>query len=126
MSLTDNEPMKYFEIAQGNFDSMMQELFIKGHRMASEFNQKVELSATINIFPPDPRVRESGNVSFSVQLKEPKYTSQKFTTALVGGIPVNEGKSREEAENYNLFDKPKITENNQQKPEVVDAPEHNG
>ena len=126
MSLTDKEPLHYTDIAKGNFDCMMQELFIKGHKMAAEFNQKVELNATISIFPPDPRMRNSGNIQFSVQLKEPKYTSVKFTTALIGGLPVNEGIDAAEAEQYSVFDSPKIIETNNSKMEVFDGTEYNG
>jgi hypothetical protein len=121
MSLIDGKPMQYSDIANGNFDQMLQGAFLKAHKMANEYNQKVEVVASIQVFPPDPRVPNSGNVSFSVQLKEPKYVSQKFTTALVGGVPVNDGKNAAEAEQYNMFDRPEVIEdNNNNNPEVIE------
>ena len=120
MGLSDKKPMQYTEIAEGNFHKMMQEAFLKAHKLASEYGQKVEVSANIAVFPPDPRSPQNGNLNFSVQLKEPKYTSQRYVTALVGGMPVQDGKNQAEAEQYDMFE---IKENVTNKLEVVDGVE---
>lgn len=119
MSLTNNAPLNYTEIARGEFNRMVQEAFLKAHKIASEYNQKVAVSAEIVVFPPDPRVPTSGNIQFSVQLKEPRYTSQRFTTALSGGLPVSEGRNMEEAETYDMFDQPQVTDHQPIKPEII-------
>lgn len=129
MSLQDKLPLQYNDIAQGEFDKMMQQAFLKAHRVAAEYNQKVEITGKISVYPPDPRMPTNGNVSFSVKIKEPEYTSQRFTTALSGGIPINEGRTVAEAETMDLFDVemqdateedfPEIISHEQQKPEVL-------
>ena len=126
MGLIDGEPMHYTEIASGGFNQMMQSAFLKSHKLASEYNQVVEVIASIKIYPPDMRVPNSGNLAFSVQLKEPKYVSQKFTTALVGGMPVKTGRDMADAEQYGLFDSPQIIAGTNTIPEVVDADKVSG
>lgn len=98
-------PMNYKEVGQGNFDEMMQESFLKAHKLASEYNQKVEITASIVILPPDVRTPTTGNHKFSVQIKEPKYTSANYTTVLSGGLPVSDGRTEGDALQFNMFHK---------------------
>lgn len=118
MSINDLETMKYSDVGGGHFDEMMQQNFVKAHKIASEYGQKVELVAQISIFAPDPRVPNAANHSFSVQLKEPKYVSMKFTTRLVGGVPISDGKNLAEASQLNIFD--------EIKPEVINGTQNIG
>ena len=103
MSIDDLKPMKYSDVGKGYFDKMLQESFLKAHKLASEYNQRVEVVAKITIFPPDPMMPSTGNHSFEVQVKEPKYVSTRFTTSLFGGLPISDGKNLSEASQVNLF-----------------------
>lgn len=103
MGLENNEPMSYRSIGQGHFDEMMEQTFLKAHRLAFENNTKVEVVSKITIFPPDVRFPNSGQHQFEVQLKEPKYVSQRFTAALQCGIPLQDGDNIDDANQYNLF-----------------------
>jgi len=93
MSVEDMQPLRYTEIGRGHFDARMHVDFLRAHRIASEQDQKVELTAKITVYPPDPQARDAGNVSYEVQLREPKYQSHRFTTMLNGGMPGSDGKT---------------------------------
>jgi len=73
MSANDLKPMEFTAIGNGNYAKMMQQNFLKASAIASQYNQKVEIVSKITIFPPDPRMPEFGNLTFSVQLKEQPY-----------------------------------------------------
>lgn len=113
--------LAFFEIGRGKCGLEMQEEFEKAHDIAVERGVPVKVTLTMTVFPPEKDDPRYGSVKYSITRTNPPKQSIKHLTVLQKGMPIADGRNRDEAMNLQLDLEPPTVENQIELPKVAEG-----
>lgn len=84
--------LAFWEVGRGKLASEVQAIFEQAQIEARERNAVCTVSLKINVHPPEATDNRFGKISYATVMKVPEKKSMEFTTELLDGVIVNDGK----------------------------------
>lgn len=84
--------LAFWQVGRGRLASEVQSLFEQAQIEARERNATVTVALKINVHPPESSDSRFGKISYNTHMKVPEKKSMEFTTELIDGVIVTDGK----------------------------------